>query len=184
MVPTSSGTPRRFSSVDTSSTGPGSNATGARVPDAAMGTSTGHLAYLRQSYSSQGFSLQASDLMLASWRDKTNSNYGSSFSKWSSWCQQRGRDPLSGPIEDVVNFLAGLYSEGYHQSLNAYCSAISYTHENVDGVSLGSHPAVTRLLKGVFHSRPLQPRYASFWNVGVVIQHIKKLGPSKDLSLK
>ena len=32
---------------------------------------------------------------------------------WSSWCQQRGRDPLSGPIEDVVNFLAGLYSEGY-----------------------------------------------------------------------
>ena len=30
------------------------------------------------------------------------------------WCQQRGRDPLAGPIDDVVNFLAGLYSEGYH----------------------------------------------------------------------
>ena len=41
-----------------------------------------HLAYLRQSYLLRGFSLQASDLMLASWRDKTNSNYGSSFSKW------------------------------------------------------------------------------------------------------
>ena len=162
-----------------------SDATGATVLDAARGTSTGRLAYLRQSYSSRGFSPQATDLMLASWRDKSNSNYGSSFSKWSSWCQQRGRDPLSGPIEDVVNFLAGLFSEGYqYQSLNAYRSAISSTHENMDGVSVGSHPAVTRLLKGVFHSRPPQPRYASFWDVGMVVQYIKKLGPNNDLNLK
>ena len=185
MVPISSGTPRRFPSEDTSPTRPGSDATGTRIPDAARGAPTGRLAYLRQSYSSRGFSGQASDLMLASWRDKTNSNYGSSFSRWSSWCQQRGRDPLSGPIEDVVNFLAGLYSEGYqYQSLNAYRSAISSTHENVDGVSVGSHPAVARLLKGVFHSRPPQPRYASFWDVGVVIRHIKDLGSNKELSLK
>jgi len=88
-------------------------------------------------------------------------------------------------MEDVVNFLAGLYSEGYqYQSLNAYCSAISPTHANVDGVSVGSHPAVTCLLKGVFHSRPPQPRYASLLDVGVVIQHIKKLGPNKDPNLK
>ena len=140
---------------------------------------------IRQSYSSRGFSSQASDLMLASWRDKTNSNYSSSFSRWCSWCQPRGRDPLSGPIDDVVNFLADLFSQGYqYQSLNAYRSAISSTHENIDGVSVGNHPAVTRLLKGVFHTRPPQPRYASFWDVGVVIQHIKILGPNKDLSLK
>ena len=56
--------------------------------------------------------------------------------------------------------------------------------KNIDGVSVGNHPAVTRLLKGVFHTRPPQPRYASFWDVGVVIQHIKILGPNKDLSLK
>ena len=49
--------------------------------------------------------------MLASWRDKTNSNYGSSFSKWASWYKQRDRDLLTGPIEDVVNFLAKLHSE-------------------------------------------------------------------------
>ena len=36
-------------------------------------------------------------------------NYGSSFSKWARWCQQWDRDPLSGPVEDVANFLADLY---------------------------------------------------------------------------
>ena len=100
------------------------NATGIGLPDATRSTSIGRLAYLRQSYASRGISAEASDLMLRSWREKTNSNYASSFSRWASWCQQRGRDPLAGPIEDVVNFLAGLYSEGYqYQSLNDYHSA-------------------------------------------------------------
>jgi len=108
-----------------------------------------------------------------------------SFSRWASWCQQRGRDPLTGPIEDVVNFLAKLHSDGYkYQSLNAYRSAISSTHKHVDGVSVGSHPTVSQLLQGAFNSRPPQPRYASFWDVGVVIQYIKGLGNNKDLSLK
>ena len=90
-----------------------------------------------------------------------------------------------GPIEDVVNFLANLYSEGYqYQSLNAYRSAISSTHQYVDGVSVRNHPTVAWLLQGVFNSRQSQPRYAAFWDVGVVIQHIKGLGASKDLSLK
>ena len=174
-----------LSSKDTSATGPGINATGARISDATGNTPVDRLAYLRQSYSSRGISAQASDLMLRSWRDKTNSNYGSSFSRWASWCQQRNRDPLAGPIEGVVNFLATLYSEGYqYQSLNAYRSAISCTHQYVDGVSVGSHPTVTRLLQGVFNSRPPQPRYTTFWDVGVVIQHIKGLGANKDLSLK
>ena len=70
VVPTSFGTSGGFSLVDTSSTRFGSNTLEARVPDAAR--------YLN-SYSSQGFSLQALDFMLASWREKANSNYGSSL---------------------------------------------------------------------------------------------------------
>ena len=99
---TSVGTSGGLPSTDTSTSGPGINATGAGISDATGSTSVGRLAYLRQSYSSREISAQASDLMLRSWRDKTNSNYGSSFSRWASWCQQRGRDPLAGPIEDVL----------------------------------------------------------------------------------
>ena len=128
--------------------------------------------------------MQALDLMPASWRDKTNSNYGSLFYKWSSCCQQRGRDPLSGPIEDVVNFITGLFADGYqYQSLNAYCSAVSFAHKNMNGVGVESHPAVARLLRGAFHSRPSYTRHGSFWDIGIIIHHIKKIGPNKDLKL-
>ena len=71
--------------IRTSLTRLATNATGARVADAARGSLTGRLAYLRQSYLSRGFSPQATDRMLASWRGKTNSNYESSFSKWFGW---------------------------------------------------------------------------------------------------
>ena len=146
---------------------------------------TDRLAYLRKSYSSQGFSSEASSLMLVSWRDKTNSSYSSSFAKWAGWCHQRGRNPLSGPIADVINFLADFSSQGYqYQSLNCYRSAISSVHEVVDGVSVGTHPAVARLLKGAFHRTPPMPRYSSFWDVGTVISYLKSLSNNEGLTLR
>ena len=83
------------------------------VSDASRSPKADHLAYLRESYTSQGFSSEASSLLLASWKLKTNSNYGPFFARWASWCKQRERDPLSGPASDTVNFLAELFNKGY-----------------------------------------------------------------------
>ena len=42
--------------------------------------------------------------------------------------------PISGDVNEVVNFLAHLFEEGYqYRSLNAYRSAISSVHDKVDG---------------------------------------------------
>ena len=113
MVSSDSGAVGGLSSETPSDTGPSNHATRTGIPDVARSTSTNRVAHLRKSFTSRGFSPQATDLMLASWRDKTSSNYGSSFSRWAGWCQQRGRDPTVGPIEDVINFLADLFSKGY-----------------------------------------------------------------------
>jgi len=185
LVSNPAGTPGGLSSDPTDSARSGGDANTTGVPDETGSTPTDHLTYLRQSYSSQGFSSQASSLMLASWRDKTSSNYGSSFAKWASWCHQRGRNPLWGPISDVINFLADLSAQGYqYQSLNSYRSSISSVHEAVNGVSVGTHPAVTRLLKGAFHLKPPMPRYSSFWDIGKVVDYFKSLEANEGLNLR
>ena len=46
------------------------------------------------------------------------------------------------------------------------------------------HLLVTRLMKGVFESRPTLPRYNSIWNLSTVLDFIKTLGPNEELSLK
>ena len=85
----------------------------------------------------------------------------------------------------MSNFLAELFTEGYKcNSLNAYRSIISSVHDKVDGYEVGQHPLVTRLIKGVFNTRPPLPKYTCTWNVQTVLEYIVSLGSNKELSLK
>ena len=142
------------------------------------------MAHLRGSFTSQGVSSAISELLLSSWRTKTKSNYNSLFAKWANWCQQRDRDPTTGPIKDIINFLAELYQDGYqYRSLNSYRSAISAVHSRVDDHPVGQHPLVSRMFKGVFNERPPLSRYSTFWDVGTVLRYLKQLGSNDSLTL-
>ena len=57
-------------------------------------------------------------------------------------------------------------------------------HENDDRYSLGSHPLIARLLKGVYVLRPTTPRYFSTWDVSKVTNYLKTSAPLRELSLK
>ena len=58
---------------------------------------------------------------------------------------------LRGIMIPFHNFLTHLHKEGYQsRSLNAYRSAISSVHDTVDGMEVGKHPVISRLLKGAF----------------------------------
>ena len=58
------------------------------------------------------------------------------------------------------------------------------THEQVEGVPVGKNPLVSLLLKGIYNSRPLQPRYLTTWDVDIVVRYLQSLGDNASLSLK
>ena len=121
-------------------------------------TVTSRMSYLRQKFGRNDLSESAKELLLASWRSKTSQAYDFHFKKWLGWCTEWGCDSISGPISEVVNFLADLHSQGYQiSSLNAYWSTISSIHDRVDDMDVGKHPLVSRLLKGAFHAKPPLP---------------------------
>ena len=180
MVPHSSGNAGGFSHHITLSSRWADTANNINS-DTGGGTSTSRMAYLRQQYKDEQISSAGTELLLASWRTKSSRSYGSLFGKWVCWCRERGADPISGPISDVVNFLAHLFEEGYqYRSLNSYRSV----HTKVDGYSIGEHPLVARLLKGAFNQRPPQPRYETMWDVAQVTQYFESLGENSKLSLQ
>ena len=142
------------------------------------------VACLRERYRGSNLLTEALKLMLASWRPKSSQSYESHLRKWVRWCTERGRDPISGPVADVANFLVYLHAEGYQsRSLNSFRSAISSVHDTVDGMEVGKHPMISRLLKEVYYIRPPLPRYTSTWDVQVVLRYIEGLGPSASLLL-
>ena len=55
-----------------------------------------------------------------------------------------------------------------YNTVNLHRSAISGTLPPVDGVPVGAHPLVKRLLKGVFHRRPPRRRLFPSWDAGAI----------------
>ena len=117
------------------------------------------MACLRQAFSTQGFSERVTELLLHSWRSNTHAAYNSAWSKWCGWCAGRHINPLSASLGNVLEFLADQFDLGLqYRSLNTLRSAISTSHPQLDNVNVGSHPLVSRLLKGMFNARPPAPR--------------------------
>ena len=58
------------------------------------------------------------------------------------------------------------------------------THSHTEGVPMGQHPLVSRMFKGMYNSRPPQPRYTKTWDVDILVQYLCSLGDNATLSLK
>ena len=143
--------------------------------------------FIRKTLSNKGFSKQALDIICASWTAGTEKQYKGVWDKWSGWCHKRQIDLLQASVIQVVEFLTDCYHEGKgYSTINTYRSALSTTlcSMNDDRDSLGSHPLIARLLKGVYILRPPTPRYSSTWDVSKVTDYLKTLAPLRELSLK
>ena len=146
---------------------------------------SGCVAAVRRCLSKFSLPSRVSEIVTSSWRSNTKAQYGSEWAKWSSWCVQRQEDPISCNLNRFLEFLAELFDAGLqYRTINVYRSAISVSHLPVDGCLLGSHPLVTRFMKGVDELRPPQPRVFNTWSVNTVLLFLRSLHPSEELPLK
>ena len=97
VVPDCTGNVQRLPT--TNSSGKESNQTNSSTIDAGCGSPTSCVEYLRGQYKEQQLSEKATELMLASWREKSSKAYDSQFQKWIGWCSERSAGPISCPGE-------------------------------------------------------------------------------------
>ena len=147
--------------------------------------SLGRVSNFYQRFQAEGIPTNVADLLIAATRTSTHKTYESSWNRWCRWCSGRQIDPLSSSINDILILLTEVFNEGLaYRSINVLRSAISSTHPKIDGYSVGQHPYVTRLLRGVLNKRPPKPRYSHTWNVDIMVKYIISLGKNSSLSLK
>ena len=179
------------SSVSVSSNPPTSNKNAAHTSTNRSNSSNGRktipgrLGCLRRHYKAKGISKRSSEIMFASWRRGTATQYDAAWAKWSRWCDSRKSNPVSSPLKDILQFLTEQFDGGLsYSTMNSYRSAISSCHDLVDGLPAGQHPMILRLLKGMFYLKPPRPKYAVTWDVGKVISFLRDLPQVRLLSLK
>ena len=160
--------------------------TGEKSSHGATGSSSvSRLDCVRSSLQDRGLSENAIKLICASWRSNTEASYSRCWRVWVNWCSKQGVNPINTSVEKIIEFLSVQFNQGkQYSTLNSYRSSISVTHMPVDGVQLGKHPLISRLMKGVFHLRPPQPRYAGRWDVSKVLQFLEEKGNTESLSMK
>ena len=155
------------------------------LPSADTPTTVGRMEGIRRQLRAGAISEDAINLILASWREKTNSSYNSAWRKWERWCSAHNTDPFSASIAEILDFLMDEFKAGReYRSLNCYRSAISSTHLPIQGFAVGKHPLVCRLLKGAYNLRPPQPKYSALWDVEKVLSFLRQLGANTQLSMK
>lgn len=148
-------------------------------------SATSRVACVRESLGSKGLSDRVVSIMQKSWRGATENAYSSVWRRWSSWCAVWEADPISAPLNLVLEFLTDLYDEGkQYRTINTARSAISMTHDEVDGFKVGQHPLTIRFFRGIFNSRPPAPRYSETWDVDKVLVYIQNLPDNSQLSLQ
>jgi hypothetical protein len=139
---------------------------------------------LRRSYNLQGFSQQAIELFVAGSRSNTNSAYESAWGSWFNWCVERNIDPLRSDLAVMSDYLARLHASGKsYSSINLHRSMLSTTLPSIEGIPVGQHPLVIKLLKGCYNRNPPKPRYNSTWDPSLVLRFMASLGNDEFLPL-
>ena len=124
-------------------------------------------------------------LILKSWASGTRKQYKIYFKQWTTFCKTQPVDISSASIKDGTEFLLSLYKKGLgYSAINAARSMLSNILPVKEGIEFGKHPIVTRMLQGIFRTRPALPRYICIYDVEIVIKFLKSLPRWEEITLK
>ena len=118
---------------------------------------------------------------MCSWRHGTQKQYSIYIKKWSNYCREREINNVQAALSDILDFSSLVDSGLSYSAINSARSALSAIGLVQDGFSVGSHPPVIRLLKGIYNMKPPQSRYSKTWDASLVLAYLKTL---KSINVK
>ena len=93
-------------------------------------------------------------------------------------------DIFSNIVQNVLDFLSKLFSDGHSYSeINTASSELSNII-TINKEPCGKHPDFKRVVKGIFKLRPTFPKFHKIWDVRKVFNYFRNLPVMSDLTLK
>ena len=124
-------------------------------------------------------------IISTSCRASTQSAHNTPVQGWLYLCSRRQLNPYQPTVSQVLDFLHTLYKlRPSYSAIGTHRSAISATAKIPGVPQLRDHWLVSRLMKGIFHLRPPQPKCTETWDVSKVLSYLKSLQPNSSISLK
>ena len=143
------------------------------------------MSLIREGLNKYALSPAAKDVLMASWREGTSTQYHTYLGKWNQYCRDKNIDVFQPGVTNGIEFLVSLCKSGLgYSAINTARSALSSILVLEDGVKFGEHPLVPRCMKGIFELKPALPKYTEIWDVNIVLGYLRAAAPLRSLSLK
>jgi len=134
-------------------------------------------------FQNMGLSKGVIDTMAAARKKQSNDQYANYIERYDIWAREQGtQDPFDCGVSIPLNFLQFMMDEPFDEKdptrrrsfsiMRLITSALS-TVLFFDGVSFGCHKLVSQFMKGLLRLRPIQHRYKTQWDMGLVLDQMK-----------
>lgn len=143
----------------------------------------GGVAYLTKMWRESGFDKRVVDTIINSWSKNTRKQYDGTLREWGKFIAKESL-PVMPSVMTLCQFLSELDSKGKSFSTVAsHKSALVTIFELISGQKLSQNVLISRYMKGLFRMKPPGPKYATTWDVDIVLDHIRGWGPNAGLDL-
>ena len=89
-------------------------------------TRTADMSCIREKLQNSGLPPKSVEIIMASWRKGTKSQYQTYLTKWSRFCDTTNCEFFNPPIPHIISFLTGLFDSGLsYSAINSARSALS-----------------------------------------------------------
>ncbi len=109
--------------------------------------------------------------ILNSKRNSTQQRYKNKIYLWKEYCKTHSECYNEPKIVSVLNYLSSLKDKGLsYNTVGISRSAISSICNLIDGFPVGSHPLISKFMKGLGFEKPKLPKYSSTWDINLVLK--------------
>ena len=148
-------------------------------------TKVGDMSIVRGYYQAQGLHDDTVSLIMKSWRAGTKAQYTVYLKEFCLYFKEKG-DPFQPTLENGIKFLTALFNRGF--TYNQIAMARSALSAVIDmkspcGLTFGKHLTVKRLMKGIFETNPIFPKYSLIWDVNKLFTLFRNLDAPDKLSM-
>lgn len=145
------------------------------------------MAHLIKYFTRNGLTEAAAQSIIDSWAPATRKQYDCALRKWVKYAREQAISASDPSAIDITNFLSQSAKSGLsynslsisRAALGAYLPVI-----NQNAGAMLDSPLILRFMKGVFKHKPPTPKYASIWDIDIVLNMLDAWGKAEDLQIK
>lgn len=141
---------------------------------------------IRKTVIIRGFDEQSADIYMYSWAKATIKQYNVYLKHWTEFYILFKVHPRSPKLIEVLKFLTWFSKEKKisYSAVNSARSALYLCKKRFGVFTVGSHPEVTRHIKGIHRTNLPKVKLRITWEVNTVCRMLKQWEPLEDLSFK